>query len=88
MVFQLEVLAILFNFMILKTIEYAQSFQVMYVILFVKKIEIIILVTELNSEGPFPRESTGRIQAAAYLLPFLAEKAVPAQVSEDLLPMV
>lgn len=87
MVFQLEVLAILFNFMILKTVEYAQSFQVMYVILFVT-IEIIILVTKLNSEGPFPRESTGRIQAAAYLLPFLAEKAVPAQVSEDLLPMV
>lgn len=54
MVFQLEILAILFNFMILKTIEYAQSFQVMYVILFVT-IEIIILVTKLNSEGPFPR---------------------------------
>ena len=37
---------------ILKTIKYAQSFQVMYVILFVN-VEIIILVKKLNSKGPF-----------------------------------
>ena len=40
------------SLIILKTIEYAQSFQVMYVILKVN-IEIIILVKKLNSQGPF-----------------------------------
>lgn len=51
MVFQPKIHAILFNFMIPKANEYAWSFQLMYVSLFVT-IEIIILVKKLNSEGP------------------------------------
>ena len=46
------------SLIILKTIEYAQSFQVIYVILFVN-VKIIILVKKLNSKGPFPWGSVG-----------------------------
>lgn len=42
-----KILAILFNFMILKTTERAQSFQVTYVSLFAT-IEIIILLKKLG----------------------------------------
>ena len=72
--------------MILKTIEYAQSFQAMYVILFVN-IEIIILVKKLNNKGPFSWGSVGRTQVSGLVLPLLAKKAIPGQASEDLLPL-
>ena len=73
-------------FMILKTIEYAQSFQAMYVILFVN-IEIIILVKKLNNKGPFSWGSVGRTQVSGHVLPLLAKEAIPGQASEDLLPL-
>lgn len=51
-------ISILFNLIIPKTIEYPQSFQVTYVILF-GTIEIIILVKKLNSEGPSSWDPVG-----------------------------
>ena len=51
-------ISILFNLIIPKTIEYPQSFQVTYVILF-GSIEIIILVKKLNSEGPSSWDPVG-----------------------------
>lgn len=50
MIFQPKIRAILFNFIIIKAIEYAQRFQVMYVSVLVTA-ETIILVQKLNSEG-------------------------------------
>lgn len=51
MIFQPQIHTVLFNFMIVKAVAYAQSFQVMYVSLFVT-MEIIILVKKLRNEVP------------------------------------
>lgn len=53
MIFQPQICTILLNFMIIKAIAYAQSFQVMYVSLFVT-MEFVILVKKKKKEMKFP----------------------------------